>query len=127
MPRPQARGLTERELEIMHVVWDRGPSSVSEVRDALEHRGLDRAHTTVATLVKILVDKGFLQAVEEGRPRLYGPTRTRDAVSGHLLGDLLDRVFRGSREQLLVQLLRQKRLSRRERQRLEEILRETES
>ena len=59
MARPPAQELTERELEVMHVFWNRGESTVADVRDALGPSGLDRAYTTVATLVRILADKKF--------------------------------------------------------------------
>src|SRR6516225_6337124 len=100
MARPPAKELTERELEVMHVFWNRGESTVGEVRDALAQAGLDRAYTTVATLVRILADKGFLVQTTDERPFGYRPSRSFEDVSRKLLGELLDRVFRGSREQL---------------------------
>ncbi len=66
MARPPARELTERELEVMHVFWNRGNSTVGEIRDALAEAGLDRAYTTVATLVRILTDKRFSDPDERG-------------------------------------------------------------
>ncbi len=104
MARPPAKELTERELEVMHVFWNRGDSTIAEVRDALAEAGLDRAYTTVATLVRILADKGFLEQTKAERPFGYRPCRSYEDVSRKLLGELLDRVFRGSREQLLVRL-----------------------
>ena len=61
MARPPAKELTERELEIMHVFWRDGELTASAVRDRLADGGRDLAYTTVATLVRILVDKGFLK------------------------------------------------------------------
>ena len=68
MARPKAKELTERELEVMHVFWDRGESNAAEVRDALEVQGRDLAYTTVATLVRILLDKQFLTQTSDERP-----------------------------------------------------------
>jgi len=124
MARPPAKDLTERELEVMHVFWKGGELTAAEVRDRLAAAGLDRAYTTVATLVRILHDKGFLRQVNAERPFLYRPARSYEDVSGRLLGDLLQRVFRGSREQLLVRLMEQRRLTDEERTMLEGILRE---
>src|SRR3974390_1416352 len=93
MARPPAKELTERELEVMHVFWNRGESTVGEVRDALAAAGLDRAYTTVATLVRILADKGFLVQTNPERPFRYRPARSYEEVSRKLLGDVLDRVF----------------------------------
>jgi BlaI family penicillinase repressor len=126
MARPPAKELTERELEIMHVFWQRGSSTVAEVRDALSLAGHDRAYTTVATLVRILADKGFLDQTNQERPFSYQPRRTYQDVSKKMLGELIDRVFHGSREQLLVRLLEHKSLSAAERALLEDILRHKE-
>src|SRR3954471_13054254 len=124
MARPPARELTERELEVMHVFWNRGEATVAEVRDALAGSGLDRAYTTIATLVRILTDKGFLIQTNEERPFSYRPAQSYEEVSRKLLGDVLDRVFRGSRELMLVRLMEQRALSARERRLLEDLLRE---
>jgi BlaI family transcriptional regulator, penicillinase repressor len=124
MARPPAKELTERELEVMHVFWRRGESTVAEVRDDLAASGLDRAYTTVATLVRILADKAFLVQTNEERPFRYRPAKTYEDVSRRLLGEILDRVFRGSREQLLVRLMERKVLTDKERALLEDILKE---
>lgn len=122
MARPPAKELTERELEIMQVFWKRGPLAVADVQADLKQAGLDRAYTTVATLVRILADKGFLEQVNQERPFIYRPARTYEEVSGKLLSDLVERVFQGSREQLLVRLMGQKKLSAKERAALEQVL-----
>ncbi len=119
MGRPAARELTERELEVMHVFWRLGEATAAEARDELARAGPDRAYTTIATLVRILVDKGFLVTGSEERPFRYRPSRSFEDVSRSLLGDLIDRVFRGSREQLLVRLVEQKALTAAERALLE--------
>jgi predicted transcriptional regulator len=85
---------------------------------------LDRAYTTVATLVRILHEKGFLRQTNDERPYRYEPARSYEEVSGRLLSDVLKRVFRGSREQLLVRLVQQRKLTAKERALLEEILKE---
>ena len=124
MGRPPARGLTQRELEVMHVFWSCGESAVAEVRDHLSRSGRNLAYTTVATLIRILSNKGFLQQTTDERPFLYRPVRSFEEVSGTILGDLVQRVFGGSREQLLLRLLEQKRLTAEERAVLEAVLRE---
>ena len=86
MARPPARELTERELEVMHVFWNRGESTVADVRDVLAADGLDRAYTTVATLVRILADKRFLIQTNDERPFSYQPARSYEEVSRKLLG-----------------------------------------
>jgi predicted transcriptional regulator len=124
MARPPASELTARELEVMHVFWALGEATVSEVRDVLARAGPDLAYTTVATLVRILTEKGFVEQLNLDRPFRYRTVRTYEQVSGRLLGDVLDRVFRGSREQLLMRLMEERRLSTKEREFLEQVLRE---
>ena len=127
MGRPAASELTGRELEVMHVFWEAdGEVTAGEARERLARAGRDRAYTTVATLVKILVEKGFLVATNGERPFLYRPARSFEDVSRSLLGELIERVFRGSREELLVRLLERDRLTDGERARIEAAAREAE-
>ncbi len=127
MARPRANELTERELEVMHAFWNRGESTVATVRGELAAAGRELAYTTVATLVRILTEKGFLEQTSQERPFLYRPIRTFEDVSGSLLGDVVQRVFHGSREQLLMRLLEERQLTPEEREVLEAILREEQS
>jgi BlaI family transcriptional regulator, penicillinase repressor len=124
MARPAAKELTNREFEIMQVFWKRGAMTAQQARDELAATGVDLAYTTVATLVRILADKGFLTQSTNERPFLFVPARSYEEVSRRLLGDLVDRVFQGSRELLLVRLLEQKKLTAKERDRLQQILKE---
>src|SRR5688500_5931552 len=102
MARPRAKELTERELEVMHAFWGGGAATAQEIRDKLAQSGRDLAYTTVATLIRILCEKEFLEQLPGERPFQYQPLRSFDEVSRTLLGDLVERVFGGSREQLLL-------------------------
>jgi|GraSoiStandDraft_4_1057263.scaffolds.fasta_scaffold1739433_2 predicted transcriptional regulator len=124
MARPKASELTERELEVMHLFWNRGEQTVAAARDDLAAQGRDLAYTTVATLTRILVEKGFLEQVNEERPFRFRAIRTFEDVSGNLVTELVRRVFGGSREQLLVRLMEQRKLTSKERAVLEKILSE---
>ena len=124
MARPAAKDLTERELEVMHIYWEEGEATAAEARDHLARTGLDRAYTTIATLVRILHEKGFLEQTNAERPFRYRPVRSYEDVSSRLLGEVIERVFRGSRERLLVRLVEQRKLTAQERAVLEEILKE---
>ncbi|MGH7134305.1 MAG: BlaI/MecI/CopY family transcriptional regulator [Pirellulales bacterium] len=126
MARPPAKELTDRELEVMQVFWKRGAITAQDARDELARCGVDRAYTTVATLVRILNEKGFLKQTTVERPFLYVPVRSYEEVSRRLLGDLIDRVFHGSRELLLARLLEQKKLTPKERARLKDLLQENQ-
>ena len=119
MARPPAKELTKRELEVMHVFWTTGQATAAEIRDQLAAAGRELAYTTVATLIRILSDKGFLEQTNAERPFQYRPARSFEDVSRNMVGDLIDRVFRGSREQLVLRLLEERPLTAKERAILE--------
>jgi predicted transcriptional regulator len=124
MGRPPARDLTDRELEVLHVFWSQGEATATEARDRLAATGLDRTYTTIANLVRALHEKGFLSQVNAERPFVYRASRSYEDVSGRLLGEVVRRVFRGSRAQLLRRLVEQRKLTAEERTLLENILKE---
>jgi predicted transcriptional regulator len=127
MARPSAKELTERELQVMQVFWKRGDSTVAQIRDDLAAAGQDLAYTTVATLVRILTEKRFVEQITDERPFVFRPIRSYEDVSARLLDDLLNRVFQGSREALLMRLMDEKKLTAKERNLLAEILKEHKS
>ena len=109
----------------MQVFWDGGSMTANAARDRLAKTGIDRAYVTIANLVRILVDKGYLKATNAERPFTYLPVRTQEEVSRGFVGDLLQRVFGGSREKLLAHLLGgNRRLTAAERKLLQQILEE---
>jgi BlaI family penicillinase repressor len=124
LARPAAKDLTERELEMMHVFWRHGEQTAAEARDRLAAAGPDLTYPTVANLVRGLHEKGFLEPTNEERPFRYRPLRSYEDVSGRLLGDVVRRVFGGSREDLLLRLVEHRKLTTRERELLEAILKE---
>lgn len=129
MARPKAQELTERELEVMHVFWEDETAALTagDVRERLSGTGRRLAYTTVATLVRILHEKEFLEQLNEQRPFAYRAVRSFEDVSRRLVGNMVDRVFLGSREQLLLRLIEAKKLSAKERALLESVLREKKS
>ncbi|HVU88315.1 MAG TPA: BlaI/MecI/CopY family transcriptional regulator [Pirellulales bacterium] len=127
MARPSAKELTERELEVMQVFWQHGEITAAQARDRLAEAGFDLAYVTVANLIRIVLEKGFLEQTNDERPYVYRAARSFDEVSQSLVGDLLRRVFQGSREQLLLNVLKRRRLTAKERALLREILEEQES
>lgn len=127
MVRPKVKELTERELEVMHLFWREGELSAADARERLAKSGVDRAYVTVANLVRLLVEKGFLEQINAARPFVYRPVRSFEDVSNNLVTDLVERVFHGSREQLLLHVLGRKKLTPQERATLQQILKEQES
>ncbi|HEY5086366.1 MAG TPA: BlaI/MecI/CopY family transcriptional regulator [Gemmatimonadaceae bacterium] len=94
--------LTPREIEIMTVLWEHGPSTVAEVRDEL---GDGSAYTTILTLLRVLEEKGHVAREAEGRAHRYGALIDRDEASSSAIDRVLGQFFRGSPEQLLTQLV----------------------
>jgi BlaI family transcriptional regulator, penicillinase repressor len=125
MARPRAKELTERELDLMHVFWSVGAATAAEIREQLAAKGHELAYTTVATLIRILLEKGFLEQTNDERPFLYRPIRTFEDVSRNMVGDLVKQVFCGSREQLLVHLFEERPLTAEERAMLQSIVEQT--
>jgi predicted transcriptional regulator len=111
--------LYDRELEVMQVLWGRGPATVAEVRAALEDV---MAYTTVLTVLRRLEEKGFVGHEEEGRAHRYHPLIEPAAARSSALERLTQKLFSGSRELLLTHLVSQERLSPREIRRLRRIL-----
>ncbi len=127
MARPAAKQLTERELELMHIYWQHQELSAAQARDLLAETGRDLAYTTVATLSRLLCEKGYLDQVTYERPFLYKAAQAFQNVSKRLVGDLVDRVFQGSRTQLLLTLVEDRKLTSKERAALLSILNEQEA
>ncbi len=122
MNRPAAEAVTQRELEVMHQFWAHGEMTAHAARDLLEQAGRTLTYATVANLCRILMEKGYLERVGELRPFSFKPIKSFDEVSRHLVRDLIQQVFQGSREQLLVQVLGKQKLSARKKKLLEQLL-----
>jgi BlaI family transcriptional regulator, penicillinase repressor len=127
MARPPAKELTERELQVMQVFWRDGGATAAEARDRLAGAGLDLAYVTVANLIRTVAEKGFLEQTNHERPYSYRAAKSFDEVSHCLVGDLVRRLFHGSREQLLLNVLKRRRLTAAERALLRDILKEQDA
>jgi BlaI family penicillinase repressor len=110
---------TDRELDVMAVLWRRGSGTVTEVRDALDD---DLAYTTVLTILRTLEDKGFITHLTEGKAHRYLPAVTQDLAGKSALSRILDKVFAGSPEMLLAQLVNERDLDTDELKRLRKLL-----
>jgi BlaI family transcriptional regulator, penicillinase repressor len=106
MPRPKEEQPTAGELEVLKVLWDRGPSTVREVMDVL-NEARPRAYTSVMSLLNVMTDKGLLVRQPQGRAFVYKPKTDRGRTLGRMVGDLLARAFEGSTSQLVAHLLDQ--------------------
>ena|SRR5687768_176728 len=99
---------TDRELDIMDVLWEQGAATVTEVRDALQD---DLAYTTVLTILRTLEEKGYVTHEEEGRAHRYRPLVEKRAAEKSALTRLVKKLFKGSPELLLTQLVADRKLS----------------
>jgi BlaI family transcriptional regulator, penicillinase repressor len=117
--RRRSTTLTEQELEIMKIVWERETATVRDVYETLLARR-KVAYTTVMTMMKILEQKKYLKKNQAERAYVYSPAQPKGQVIGAMVRDFVNRVFNGSAEPLLVHLVEEHNLSRQD---LEEISR----
>ena len=110
---------TDRELDVMAVLWEQGPSTVAEVRERLAD---DLAYTTVLTILRTLEEKGHVGHEEEGRAYRYHPLVAREEAGSSALRRLLGTVFGGSSELLLTNLVSDRGLDRGELERMRRLL-----
>jgi predicted transcriptional regulator len=101
-PKSNQQQLTPLELRIMQVLWSGGPMAVQAVQAGLDE---ELAYTTVQTMLNILYRKGHLERERVGRAFVYHPLASREAASGGAVRDLLERIFDGSVENLLMNLV----------------------
>ncbi|GAG04872.1 unnamed protein product [marine sediment metagenome] len=104
MPRKPSTRPTDGELEILQVLWGRGPSTVRQVNQQIS-RTRPTGYTSTLKLMQIMLDKGLVRRDESARPQVYSPAVSRDKAQRQLVGELLDRVFDGSASQLVMQVL----------------------
>lgn len=110
---------TERELDVMAVLWARGSGTVAEVRDALVD---DFARTTVLTVLRTLEEKGYVKHVAEGKAHRYVPTVEPDVAGKSALSRILDTMFAGSHELLLAQLVADRKIDQKKLKQLRAVL-----
>lgn len=107
MAKREKEKLTGLELQIMQVIWRLGPSNVGAVQEGLEQR---LAYTTVQTMLNILQKKGKLKRRLRGRAFEYIAVVTEAKASSHAVRDLVDRMFGGSSEELVMSLIKSKQI-----------------
>jgi BlaI family penicillinase repressor len=106
MARSGSEHPTQLELEILKVLWNEAPLSVREVRGRLAERaGRTLSHSSVITMLNIMVRKGYLRRKKQGKAFLFEPKVKKESVAGGMMGDLLSRVFEGSPAAMVLNLL----------------------
>jgi predicted transcriptional regulator len=104
MARSASKHPTDVELEILRVLWDRGPSSLGDVCEALR-RERDVATTTVATMLRVMLDKGLVQRKPADRGHLWSAAVTQAAAARSMIGKLVEGVFNGSASRLVAHMV----------------------
>jgi predicted transcriptional regulator len=110
---------TDRELDVMAVLWRNGSGTVAEVRDGLDDTF---AYTTVLTVLRTLEEKGFITHIAEGKAHRYLPAVTPDLAGKSALARVLDKIFGGSPDLLLTQLVSDRTLDTADLKRLRKLL-----
>jgi predicted transcriptional regulator len=113
--------LTDREADVMQVLWEHGPSVVNEVKDKLAD---DLAYTTVLTILRTLEQKGYVKHEEEGRVHRYSAAVKETAARKSALHHLTGKLFKGSSELLFTHLVSDQKLSKDQIQRMRDLLAE---
>jgi predicted transcriptional regulator len=110
MSKPSTPRPTDAELAILRVLWERGPSTVRQVHDALA-RERPTAYTTALKMLQIMTEKGLVRRDESDRTHVYFPRLSEEQTQRQLVRDLLDRAFGGSASKLVMQALATRRAS----------------
>jgi predicted transcriptional regulator len=110
MARPPSQHPTDGELEILRTLWDRGPSSLSEICESLR-QSREVATTTVATILRVMIDKGLVKRKPARRGHQWSAAVTQNAAARSMVGKLVDGVFDGSASRLAVHLVEAGQLS----------------
>jgi predicted transcriptional regulator len=111
--------LTDREADIMRVLWEHGPSVVNEVKERLSD---ELAYTTVLTILRTLEQKGYVRHEEEGRVHRYSAAVKEEAARKSALQHLTGKLFKGSAELLFTHLVTDRKLSQEQIQRMRDLL-----
>lgn len=116
---------TESELEILQILWQRGPSSVREVNDQLNEIR-EVGYTTTLKIMQIMADKGIVERNTSSRTHIYSAAISEEETRGKLLDQFVDKTFRGSAMQLVMQALGKHKASSEDLDELKALIRKME-
>jgi predicted transcriptional regulator len=126
LARKHSTVLTDAELRLMEVVWDKGQATVSEVVEGLPE-DVPLHYSTVLTTLRILESKGYLEHTKDGRAFIYKPLVAREQARDNAVTQLLGRFFGGSPEMLMLSLVEQRKVGKEELKRLRKRIAEAKS
>jgi len=113
MARRKSSRPTDRELTILRILWDKGPSTVRDVNEAM-NEDENTGYTTTLKLMQIMAEKGLVFRDDSQFKHVYRSALTEEKAQKQLVGDLLDRAFSGSAEKLVMRALSAKKVSAKE-------------
>jgi predicted transcriptional regulator len=123
MARHKMQGPTDKELEILRIMWDKGPATVRQVNEEINTQQ-KTGYTTTLKIMQIMTDKGLLIRDDSGFQHIYKPAISEENTQKQLVGNLLDRAFAGSAEKLVMRALSAKKISADELTRIKKLLNE---
>jgi predicted transcriptional regulator len=121
MRKPSSPQPTEAEIDILRILWQRGPSSVKDVHEEIRRLRSTRLTTTLKQM-QLMTGKGLLRRDESRRPQLFSPRAPQESTLRQLAADLLERAFGGSAERLVMHALEAGEISREELDRIRKLL-----
>jgi len=125
MPRPAATQPTEVELQILRILWDRGPSPVRDVHAQLEaEKGT--SYSTTVKMLAVMLQKGLVKRNESAQPHVYRAVLTRASAGRRMVRSLIEKVFDGSASHLVLQALSSEKATKEELAEIRKLLDEME-
>jgi predicted transcriptional regulator len=125
MPRPSATQPTDVELQILRILWDRGPSPVREIHAQL---GAEKgtSYSTTVKMLAVMLQKGLVRRNESAQPHVYRAVLTREGAGRRMVRQLIDKVFDGSASHLVLQALSSEKATKEELAEIRRLLDEME-
>ncbi len=125
MARRPSSNPTEVELQILRVLWERGPSSVREVHLALEE-DRDTGYSTTLKMMQVMTEKGLLLKDDSRRPQVYRPAISQEQAQTQFVDDMIQRVFGGAADKLILRAVSSRHLSREDIEQIRKLLKKLE-
>ena len=125
MPRKPSTGPNDVELAILRALWDRGPSTVREIHEALEH-SREAGYTSTAKMIAVMCDKGMLKRAGSQRPQLFEPAVPEEQTQKQILRQLIQKVFGGSAQKLVMRAVQSEELDATEVAEIRKLLKQME-
>ena len=121
MARTKAQGPTEKELAILKVLWQRGPSTVRQVNDEI-NKQQETGYTTTLKLMQIMTEKALLVRDDSVFKHIYKPLISAESTEKQIVGDMLEKVFSGSAERMVMRALAAKQVTAEELRKIRQLL-----